>query len=72
MTCCAIITLWAADIFWRLVDMKCVKFARWVSVQCFIQDESSVDRDPFQVSEDENRRLLDPWSVQESSKDQGV
>ena len=26
----AIVVLWAADLFWRAVDRRCVRFARWV------------------------------------------
>lgn len=27
---CLVVSLWAADVFWRLVDAPSVKFARWV------------------------------------------
>ena len=32
LSCCLIIpvTVWAADVFWRLFDTPTVKFARWV------------------------------------------
>ena len=26
--------LWAADLFWRFVDLPCVKFARWMEKKC--------------------------------------
>lgn len=28
--------IWAADIFWRAVDIPCVKFARWLEVKCTV------------------------------------
>ena len=30
------VTFWVADVFSRLVDEKCVKFARWISTKVFI------------------------------------
>jgi peptidoglycan/LPS O-acetylase OafA/YrhL len=30
------LVFWAADVFWRLVDVKSVDFARWVSDQCWV------------------------------------
>lgn len=32
-------TFWISDVFSRLVDEKCVKFARWMSSECFIKTE---------------------------------
>jgi hypothetical protein len=32
-------TFWISDVFSRLVDEKCVKFARWASSKCFIKNE---------------------------------
>lgn len=32
-------TFWVSDVFSRLVDEKCVKFARWASTKCFIKSE---------------------------------
>jgi peptidoglycan/LPS O-acetylase OafA/YrhL len=29
--------LWVADVFWRLVDVPAVKFAKWVEGKCFTQ-----------------------------------
>ena len=34
-------TLWAADVFWRLVDAPSVKFAKWVEKKCFIKNEKN-------------------------------
>jgi peptidoglycan/LPS O-acetylase OafA/YrhL len=31
--------LWAADIFWRMVDIPAVKFAKWVEEKCFVQEK---------------------------------
>lgn len=28
--------IWAADIFWRVIDIPCVKFARWFEVKCTV------------------------------------
>jgi peptidoglycan/LPS O-acetylase OafA/YrhL len=30
--------IWAADIFWRLVDIPTVRFAKWLEARCSIQD----------------------------------
>jgi peptidoglycan/LPS O-acetylase OafA/YrhL len=34
---CIPAVIWAADIFWRLVDMPTVKFAKWVETKCLIK-----------------------------------
>ena len=34
---CGPVTFWVADVFTRLVDEKCVKFARWVSDKAFVK-----------------------------------
>lgn len=26
--------IWAADVFWRLVDIPAVRFARWLETKC--------------------------------------
>jgi peptidoglycan/LPS O-acetylase OafA/YrhL len=31
-----IVTLWAADIFWRFVDLPCVEFTRWIERVCCV------------------------------------
>ena len=31
-----IATIWAADVFWRFVDLPCVKFTRWIEKTCFV------------------------------------
>jgi peptidoglycan/LPS O-acetylase OafA/YrhL len=30
------VVFWAADVFWRLVDTQCVKFARWLETKCSV------------------------------------
>lgn len=32
-----VVTVWVADIFLRVVDVRCVKFARWLEKQLFVQ-----------------------------------
>lgn len=32
-----IMVIWASDVFWRLVDMPCVKFAKWLEGKVFVQ-----------------------------------
>ncbi len=43
MGACVIVPMsfWAADLFWRLVDMPCVKFARWVEQRVSEEDKPS-------------------------------
>lgn len=31
-------TIWAADVFWRAVDMPCVRFARWLESKVIVQN----------------------------------
>jgi peptidoglycan/LPS O-acetylase OafA/YrhL len=31
-----VVTVWAADVFWRGVDVPCVKFTRWIERVCFV------------------------------------
>ena len=31
------VTFWAADVFSRVVDERCVRFARWLSEKCFVK-----------------------------------
>jgi hypothetical protein len=31
-----VVTVWAADVFWRGVDKPCVKFTRWIEKVCFV------------------------------------
>ena len=33
------VAYWIADIFWRMVDIPCVKFARWMEGKCFVGDK---------------------------------
>ncbi|GME49711.1 Acyltransferase 3 [Neofusicoccum parvum] len=34
-----VVVFWAADLFWRVVDMRCVAFARWFEGICFEKSE---------------------------------
>ena len=36
---CAIVpvTVWAADVFWRAIDVPCVRFARWLEAKVIVQ-----------------------------------
>ncbi|KAI9741244.1 MAG: hypothetical protein M1834_002960 [Cirrosporium novae-zelandiae] len=34
---CIPIVLWAADLFWRGIDVPTVRFARWVEQRCFVR-----------------------------------
>jgi peptidoglycan/LPS O-acetylase OafA/YrhL len=34
------IVLWAADIFWRAVDIPTVKFAKWFEGKCFVKERT--------------------------------
>lgn len=35
------ITIWIADVFWRFVDIPCVKFARWFENLCLVKDDDN-------------------------------
>jgi len=35
----AIPTVWAADVFWRAVDLPSVAFAKWLEVECIVKDD---------------------------------
>jgi hypothetical protein len=37
-SCCAIATFWVGDIFWRLVDTRCIQFAKWVSNKASVKE----------------------------------
>jgi peptidoglycan/LPS O-acetylase OafA/YrhL len=39
LSCCAIVTFWIADIYWRLVDTRSIHFARWVSEEAFVKEK---------------------------------
>jgi peptidoglycan/LPS O-acetylase OafA/YrhL len=30
--------IWMADVFWRMVDIPCVKIARWIETKCIVED----------------------------------
>jgi peptidoglycan/LPS O-acetylase OafA/YrhL len=34
------LVIWAADIFWRAVDIPTVKFAKWFESKCFVKRQS--------------------------------
>ena len=38
LSCCAIVTFWVADLFWRGVDTRCIQCARWVSQIAFVKE----------------------------------
>jgi peptidoglycan/LPS O-acetylase OafA/YrhL len=38
LSCCLIVTFWVADIFWRLVDTRCIQLAKWVSTKASVKD----------------------------------
>jgi hypothetical protein len=38
-SCCAIVTFWVGDIFWRLVDTRCIQFAKWVSNKASVKEK---------------------------------
>jgi hypothetical protein len=38
---CLPVSIWAADMFWRAVDVPSVKFSRWLEHQLFAQSVSS-------------------------------
>lgn len=44
LTICGVVTVLVSDLFWRVVDIKSVAFARWVSVQCFVSEEEPLER----------------------------
>lgn len=35
-----IVVIWTADIFWRVVDTNCVKFARWLEELLIIKPQT--------------------------------
>lgn len=39
LSCCAVVTFWVGDVFWRLVDIKCIQFAKWVSEKAFVKEK---------------------------------
>ena len=34
--CTIMVTIWVSDVFLRLVDLRCVKFARWFEQKVFV------------------------------------
>jgi peptidoglycan/LPS O-acetylase OafA/YrhL len=40
------LVIWAADVFWRLVDTPSVKFARWLEAKLLVDDYQKLYREP--------------------------